>query len=380
MSIFSEVLSGQQAQAQEPRNQEDQRMKMQQFLASQKQAQQEAQMKNYAFTQQQTQDKLAQQQRTQQAAGAADYLNLIRNRAGGGTDSSGPGARLTGSTSMPEMSPLSFDTVSASLLKQKPDMSPEEFNSAMKQFEPQFQQQDKMRLAQFQAQARAASRGPGTVEEQIYGRALASGKSEEEAKNAALDYKRSQGIAGAQLTGKGDVQMRTGGVGSIEAAAQAKAAGTESGKNKADLPEIARGTKDVVNTYKLLKKDSEKAPSGALESGAATAANILGMPTKGSIAQASFEANANNLFLATIRTLKGTGRVMQSEIENIKQAAPKPADSTEVKNAKIEAHMNYYNDRMKDLGFDPDTGQPLDKKEPQEGGGTLKTIDFNSWQ
>lgn len=132
----------------------------------------------------------------------------------------------------------------------------------------------------------------------------------------------------------------------------------EAGKNMGDTKQVASGAKDVLNTYKLLEEDSKTAPSGAIESGAAKAANYLNIPTEGSVAQGRFEANLNNLFLATVRTLKGTGRVMQSEIQNIAQAAPKPTDSNAVKMAKIKAHMEYYKHRMNDLGYDPETGKP----------------------
>jgi hypothetical protein len=130
-------------------------------------------------------------------------------------------------------------------------------------------------------------------------------------------------------------------------------------KHTVDLAGISLGAKDVLNTYSKLKKDSSNAPSGALESGIASAANYLNIPTEGSIAQGTFDADVNNLFLATIRTLKGTGRVMLAEINAIKEAAPLRTDSNAVKQSKIEAHMEYYRGRMKDLGFDPDTGKPL---------------------
>ena len=82
------------------------------------------------------------------------------------------------------------------------------------------------------------------------------------------------------------------------------------------------------------------------------------IPTKASLAQATFDADVNNLFLATIRSLKGTGRVMEQELNQIAQSAPNNSDSNEVKMAKAQAHMQYYTQRMRSLGYDPSTGQP----------------------
>ncbi len=82
----------------------------------------------------------------------------------------------------------------------------------------------------------------------------------------------------------------------------------------------------------------------------------MDMPTSGSIAQGQFDADLNNLYLATIRSLKGTGRVMEQELNKIAESAPKATDSMEVKIAKAKAHMAYYSDRMKSLGYDPSQG------------------------
>lgn len=139
-------------------------------------------------------------------------------------------------------------------------------------------------------------------------------------------------------------------------------------KSAASMKEVALGTKDVLNNYNKLLKDSDKAPSGVLESGLASAANLANMPTEGSTAQGTFEADINNLFLATIRTLKGTGRVMLSEINAIKEAVPMKTDSNAVKMAKIKSHMDYYKTRMQDLGYNAETGDKL-----QENTGTTES-------
>jgi hypothetical protein len=149
---------------------------------------------------------------------------------------------------------------------------------------------------------------------------------------------------------------------------KAIAAAKEAGKNAGDAKQIATGAKDVLNSYNMLKEYAKKAPSGALESGMARGANFLNVPTEGSVNQAKYDATLNNLFLGTVRTLKGTGRIMQAEIQNIQGAAPKPEDSLAVKQAKTEAHMAYYRKRMEDLGYDPDTGELKDGAKAQDSG------------
>lgn len=139
--------------------------------------------------------------------------------------------------------------------------------------------------------------------------------------------------------------------------AQATAEGKQQGENL----QSARSNEDIVGMYNKLQEDAKTAPSGALESGAARLSNVMNMPTKGAVAQATFDADLNNLYLATIRSLKGTGRVMEQELIKIGEAAPKSTDSMEVKIAKAQAHMAYYQQRMASLGFDPGTGQQLNQ-------------------
>lgn len=140
------------------------------------------------------------------------------------------------------------------------------------------------------------------------------------------------------------------------------AANTEIGKTSAENAQTALANTDIVNQYNQLISDSKNAPSGFLESNAARISNVAGMPTAGAVAQGTFDADLNNLYLATIRSLKGTGRVMEQELNRIAESAPKPTDSNEVKIAKANAHMTYYQNRMAMLGFDPATGQPANAR------------------
>lgn len=133
----------------------------------------------------------------------------------------------------------------------------------------------------------------------------------------------------------------------------------KTGENIAENQQQASSTGDIVGLYGKLQQDAQTAPSGLAESAIARVANTLNVPTKGSIAQATFDADLNNLYLATIRSLKGTGRVMEQELNKIGEAAPKSTDSNAVKIAKAKAHMAYYTQRMQEFGIDPSTGQSL---------------------
>lgn len=133
---------------------------------------------------------------------------------------------------------------------------------------------------------------------------------------------------------------------------------TKMGEQKAENQQIGVSSQDIIGLYNKLQQDAVTAPSGVLESGIARASNAMNMPTQGAIAQGTFDADLNNLYLATIRSLKGTGRVMEQELVKIGEAAPKSTDSMQVKIAKAQAHMEYYTQRMKSLGYNPTTGQP----------------------
>lgn len=160
--------------------------------------------------------------------------------------------------------------------------------------------------------------------------------------------------------------------GVIGAKAQAESTGSASGKQNVENTEVVRGAQDVLSTYKRLNTLAPNAPSGAIESGIAYASNKLNSPTKGAINQGKYDANLGNLYMAMIRSLKGTGRVMQSELDNIKAQQPKSTDSLPVKQAKIAEHMGYYQRRMKELGYDPSTGKPLGNNQlaPQDSDNT----------
>lgn len=140
---------------------------------------------------------------------------------------------------------------------------------------------------------------------------------------------------------------------------QEKERATKTGAQNVEDTVQARGTQDVIGLYNKLKMDATKAPSGIAENLWASATNAAGMPNEAAIAKGGYEADLNNLYLGMIRSLKGTGRVMQSELDELKNAQPKPADSTAVKQAKIDAHMRYYTNKMTQLGYDPATGKPL---------------------
>ncbi len=139
----------------------------------------------------------------------------------------------------------------------------------------------------------------------------------------------------------------------------------ETGKNIAENQQNAVSTGDIVGLYGKLQQDAATAPSGLFESAIARGANLANIPTKGSIAQATFDADLNNLYLATIRSLKGTGRVMEQELVKIGESAPKSTDSNAVKIAKAQAHMQYYTQRMQELGVDPSTGQQMQEGQPE---------------
>lgn len=156
-------------------------------------------------------------------------------------------------------------------------------------------------------------------------------------------------IAGAAKLAEGQAAAQTAGP-----IAQA----TKSGDIAAENLQQGSQTNDIIGLYNNLQKDAQTTPSGAIQSGLASASNIMNMPTKGALAQARFDADLNNLYLATIRSLKGTGRIMEMELDKIGEAAPKATDSNEVKMIKAQTHMAYYTQRMHSLGYDPNTGQP----------------------
>lgn len=140
---------------------------------------------------------------------------------------------------------------------------------------------------------------------------------------------------------------------------QQKERATKRGAQDVEDTVQARGTQDVIGIYNKLKSEANDAPSGLGENIWADVTNAANNPSKGAVARGAYDADMNNLYLGMIRSLKGTGRVMQAELDEIKNAQPKATDSLAVKQSKIEAHMKYYTNRMTELGYDPATGNAL---------------------
>lgn len=149
----------------------------------------------------------------------------------------------------------------------------------------------------------------------------------------------------------------------------AKTTATETSKQNVEDKTQARGTQDIIGLYGKLKTEANQAPSGVAENLLASATNAAGRPNAAAIAKGGYEADLNNLYLGMIRSLKGTGRVMQSELDELKNAQPKPTDSMQVKQSKIDAHMQYYTKRMQELGYDPATGKALGNNQLAPQGG-----------
>lgn len=204
MSLFSEVISAQEAQAQanmrpeimrqQAIQQQIENQRAQQLLQSQmaSQAVQRQGLQLDAQRQQFEMQQAARQQEQQAAlqkqrqAGLQAYMNVLKQRQGGDT---GPGVSLAGGA--PESGVLDFDTVSTSILKQNPEITPEAFSAAMEKFAPVFEQQDKMKLAKFKAEMTKQARGPGSAIDQIYAASLRGETPEEtRAKQTFIDVKR----------------------------------------------------------------------------------------------------------------------------------------------------------------------------------------------
>lgn len=169
-----------------------------------------------------------------------------------------------------------------------------------------------------------------------------------------VEQQMNPGIAGATKSAEGQAQAQTAGP-----IAQA----TKAGDIAAEELQQGRQTNDIVGLYNKLNTDAKTTPSGALSSSFARLSNLSGLPTQGALSQARFDADLNNLYLATIRSLKGTGRVMDAELDKIGEAAPLSTDSNRVKMIKAQTHMEYYTQRMRSLGYDPTTGQPAQNQQ-----------------
>lgn len=137
----------------------------------------------------------------------------------------------------------------------------------------------------------------------------------------------------------------------------------EVGKTEAGHVEAALGGKDILRLYNKIGNEAANVPGGMIENVGANLANAANIPSKASNARGTFDADLNNLYLATIRSMASTGRVMKAEIEKIGEAAPQQNDPTGVKISKVNAHLEDYNQRMKDMGFNPSTGKELQQGE-----------------
>lgn len=121
----------------------------------------------------------------------------------------------------------------------------------------------------------------------------------------------------------------------------------------------ALGSKDILRLYGKLGNEAPNVPGGIANNLWADLTNAANSPSQGAINRGTYDADLNNLYLATIRSLAGTGRVQKAELDKIAEAAPKDSDSTDVKISKANAHLEDYNQRMVDMGFNPSTGQRL---------------------
>ncbi len=392
MSLLSEVIGAQQAQAQEPRNEQDQRLKVAQFLDKRRQDQQAMQMNAMSMDAAMRKQAQDQQSAVSDKAGMADYLGVMKNQYG-------PNVSQVGTPGKPAMAPLTFDTVAASILKQKPDMEPQEFAAAMKQFEPQFQQQDKMKLAEFEAKARAQFANK-TVDEQVYANALKEGKTTEEAANIAQNFKRSQGIAGAQLTPQGGVTMRPGAVTAQEQQAQAKATGTKTGeldvKKEAAQPKALSTMKELQAATDGLDQFFKQAKdlSGAMTTGAGAYLSGVKGTDAYNLARVVDTIKANIGFdkLQQMRDSSPTGsalgRVTNFEMQTLQNvvASIDPGQGKEqflqhldIAKKAVEASMK----RVQEA-YDETYGDKKQEQAPAANAGgaapTGKTIDFNDWK
>lgn len=144
--------------------------------AMQQQAMQQQQMQQVAAQKQQQQEDIARQQ---QAGGLAAYLNAVRGRSSTmGAPSSAPGVKATPTTPNQEPMVMNFDTVSQSILKNNPNIKPEEFAVAVNQFKPQFDQEGQMQLKKYEAELKNQSTSTSAMD-RIYNAAL-KGESPEE--------------------------------------------------------------------------------------------------------------------------------------------------------------------------------------------------------
>lgn len=369
MSLFSEVIGGEQAQAQEPRNVQDQQLKVQQFLADQRAKQQALQMNNMNMQQQQRQNQQQDMATAAQKAGMADYLGVIKNQMGGGAPSAGgPNVGPTGIPQQPQMATLSFDTVAQSLLKSKPGIAPDEFISAMKQFEPQFAMADKMKLAQAQAQMKQQNM---TVDEQVYKSAIQNGMDPQQA---------AQQVSKAKAAGAGQVE-------------EAKKSADAKEKMIAAQPKAEAQMKSFIEN----ESDADSTIDEALGQSNAWTTGFTGGVLKHVLGSDAYNLDMNlkklqsRLGLDTLSELKNNspngsalGRVTNYEMgilvnakANLEQAQSQKQFEAALKDLKVKIANS--KKHVKEA-YDETYGEVDNKEQKQETPPASKTVDFNDWK
>lgn len=180
----------------------------QQLGMDQDQAHRQAQMQDMQLQQQKRQMGIEDQSRQQATEGAGAFAGYFKGLPdndqspvqgampdGKNMQSSGmPNVSTVPGSQRPEMQPLSIQSVAQSIYKNNPNISPEGFISALERFQPVFDQQSKLQLAQLRAQHMG---GGGGIENALYQDALKKGMTPEQAAEVASKYKR----AGADEAG-----------------------------------------------------------------------------------------------------------------------------------------------------------------------------------
>lgn len=223
MASIVEALQAQQMAQQGRMAPVQQQMDMQTFLQNQAMQQQQMQqseqnqdLRMQALQRAQQQDQLSQKQASDAAGAAAGYLRNPEmlpaqqdTRMGfPATNPSGYGPDVRGIPVMkaPEMAPMTLQTVANSIVKNNPKISPEALLGALKQFEPRFEQEDKIKLANL----RATQAGKTTDYGQTLKYYLDQGLPYEEAQAKALQVKRqgaeeTEAVSRAREKGKGNI-------------------------------------------------------------------------------------------------------------------------------------------------------------------------------
>ncbi len=195
---------------------------------------------------------------------------------------------------------------------------------------------------------------------------------------AAGEYTKAAGSDPAKMQFANDIKPKEQGGGgmtqeaalakyedAVKGISSAKSEGHDEGKTKANLPVLKKEGAAVLDLYKRALVAAGAAPGGFSGNKMADWANAANIDTKGTRARATLATDIKNLLLATIRTLKGTGRVMQTEIQSILGAMPKEGDSNAVMKSKLEEGMSTYKSAMTSNGFDldnPGAGSSQDKQ------------------